>query len=239
MPIVNHDTRRLAALIESRYEGRWRISNLLDWMVQDVLADLTGRTPDYPKEAMSIIAELSSEYARVVCQSPPFDDILGSLYMLLAKGRIKDKSMGQYFTPSNVCDLMAAMSLAEPLPTEYVERVMEPCAGSGGMLLALCRQVYKQDPEKLVYYSFTGIDLDPICAHMTATQMLANAFIHGVSFAELFIYQGNALANPDALDLVCGAICTTLPAEYNWPEPERRKAVVKAVSETRRSVLEF
>jgi len=63
-------------------------------------------------------------------------DLLGGVYMQLGAG---NKHFGQYFTPWNVAKMMAEMALADfkpPGPGEPPLTFMEPCVGSGVMILA-------------------------------------------------------------------------------------------------------
>lgn len=93
-------------------------------------------------------------------------DALGEYYQVLTS-RGKSQIMGQYFTPKEVCTMMAIMSGANADQRGAGQTVHDPACGSGRMLLAW----HAIAPGN---YQF-GADLDPICAKMTAVNMC----IHG------------------------------------------------------------
>ena len=220
---VDHKKRLLSRLLEG---GRhhYRPTELFGWMVEDILADLTGRPHSIPDQALDTVARLSGEYARAVAQAAPFTDLLGPLYMDVGAN---DKGFAQFFTPSNVSDAMALMNLPAT-PPRSILRVMEPCAGAGGMLLAMCRAELWRGKEGLEQYSLTAVDLDPLCARMTAVQLLANLLIHQIELAELFVYSGNSLLlSPESWVLVAGFSFDQ--SDQAWPEAERRQAAARAV----------
>jgi hypothetical protein len=70
--------------------------------------------------------------------------------------------LGQFFTPIPVAALLAEMTggnLDEP------QTICDPCAGSGRLLVAAARHNH---PASV----FIGIDRDPVCADMTALNLL-------------------------------------------------------------------
>lgn len=104
-------------------------------------------------------------------------DIWGDLYMsLISKGDGK----GQFFTPIDLCNLMAQITINEKslegkgTPTRFGHRVtISDCAcGSARCLLAGATQVVKHTQRKPY---LCGEDLDEICCKMSAI----NIAIHG------------------------------------------------------------
>ena len=93
-------------------------------------------------------------------------DGLGEFYQVLTS-RGQSQIMGQYFTPAEVCTMMAMMSGANADQRGAGQTVHDPACGSGRMLLAW----HMITPGNFQY----GADLDPICAKMTAVNMC----IHG------------------------------------------------------------
>lgn len=93
-----------------------------------------------------------------------WSDPLGELYEAMA-GRSKTSGFGQFFTPPDVCDMMARMQLEGSGMAK--RRINDPACGSGRTLLAANAIV----PGNYVY----GEDLDPICARMAAI----NFAMHG------------------------------------------------------------
>ncbi|WP_226006040.1 N-6 DNA methylase [Natrinema salinisoli] len=95
-------------------------------------------------------------------------DLLGVIYE--AYGQSSD-AFGQYFTPHNVSDAMAAMNLDDVDSTQYSQddplTVADPACGSGRMLISAA-QAIPDDVEAAVFY---GQDKDPMCGKMTALNL--------------------------------------------------------------------
>ncbi|MGE0566609.1 MAG: class I SAM-dependent DNA methyltransferase [Bacteroidia bacterium] len=88
------------------------------------------------------------------------NDLLGTFFeQEISRGR-----NGQFFTPFHVCQLMTQLTRGEETKSM---RVLDPCCGSGRMLLAF----EKGSKCKHAYY---GIDIDPRCVKMTAINLFLN-----------------------------------------------------------------
>lgn len=218
---VSPDTgyRPLAKGLQHPY---WSDGELFSWLLDDVLADLTGQRKPYPPpdQALAVIRDLAATYAQCVQDAPPFTDILGPLYMdTVCQNRCQER--GLFFTPPAVARLMARMQLADspgPPLDGRLYRVYEPASGSGALLLAWAATIAERDGmAALGQWSFTAIDRAPDCARMTAVQLLANASIQPCAFGELLVYQGNALGPGSDLGVVVHATAATTPAEYTPP----------------------
>lgn len=90
--------------------------------------------------------------------------------------RALNQHIGQFFTPFEVCSMMAQMTVDE----DYVRRritevgyitVSEPASGAGGMLLAIAKRMRELGyrPEWQLWADAT--DLSPLCFHMTYIQL--------------------------------------------------------------------
>ncbi|MBO0933919.1 N-6 DNA methylase [Fibrella aquatilis] len=89
-------------------------------------------------------------------------DALGSYYEVL-NSRGKSQWLGQFFTPPDVCDLMAMMTGADEKLTGQGQTIHDPACGSGRLLLAW---------QAIAPGNYTfGADVDPICTRMTAVNM--------------------------------------------------------------------
>ena len=206
-----HDppARALAREIETlASRGRhYRPDEWLSFLCQDVLAGF-GRRLERPwdDDRQARIGQLARGYGALVAEHP-WTDLLGAVYMELSS-RSQQRWLGQFFTPPPVAVCMAELQLAD-LDARLAEHdtliwVLEPAAGSGVMLLSLCQVVHKRHGRlALSRLSLTAVDLDPLCAAMTATQLLANAVLHG-PLGELQVYHGNSLSGEvfDALATV-------------------------------------
>ena len=89
-------------------------------------------------EAFALLVEEMQNY--------PYRDLLGPLYAEVgAKG---DRDFrGEFYTPWPVCDLMAAINFGDvqefrEATREQPVEVLEPAAGSGGMILAFAQQMF-------------------------------------------------------------------------------------------------
>jgi type I restriction-modification system DNA methylase subunit len=100
-------------------------------------------------------------------------DILGDLF----QGGITYGEAGQFITPEEICQLMAALSVDEAPPDA---KVFDPCSGSGRMLLAYAEQCRGGE--------LIGQDIDLRCVRMTAIN-LALRNLYG------FALWGNSLSS--------------------------------------------
>lgn len=94
-------------------------------------------------------------------------DSLGRLYEVITSQN-KSSMLGQYFTPAPICEMMADIVVSESRQ-EFVT-VFDPACGSGRLGMAAANKAMKlQSP---VYSS--NVDIDPICAKMTAVNLALN-----------------------------------------------------------------
>lgn len=93
--------------------------------------------------------------------SEGFEDPLGELYMLA----ISNGHSGQYFTPTPICNMMAAINIGD---NSYPgQTVYDPACGSGRMLLAAAK-INR-------HMRFYGADLDLTCCKMSLVNMMLNS----------------------------------------------------------------
>ncbi len=112
-------------------------------------------------------------------------DIIGDAYEYMIAMFASDagKKGGEFFTPSQVSELVAA--LVKPKEND---RIYDPTCGSGGLLL----KAYKKVPSgKVAIY---GQELNA----QTWALCTMNMFLHGVDDAR--IWQGDTLSNPQNLE---------------------------------------
>lgn len=84
-------------------------------------------------------------------------DFLGGIFHEL---EMHNEARGQFFTPFEVCRMMAAISIPEPPRPGRLLRVGEPACGSGAMVLAFHAELSRQDPsiQARVYYHLADLD---------------------------------------------------------------------------------
>lgn len=93
-------------------------------------------------------------------------DLLGTYYEVI-NSRSKSSAMGQFFTPSTLCDFMAIINGADESKGKGVT-VNDPACGSGRTLLAW----HAKAPGNYLF----GDDIDSMCTKMCAVNFL----LHGV-----------------------------------------------------------
>jgi len=212
---------------------------LFGWLLDDVLADLTGQRKECPPpaEALSLIRELAGTYARAVAAAP-FEDVLGPLFLdTVCRG--DQRYRGQFFTPQAIAGLMAELvgpSAAEagPGPGGGLWRLCEPACGSGVLLLASLHVLTERSGRDAArHWSFTAVDLDGDCARMAAVQLLANALIHRAPLGEVVVYRGNSLGPASELTPLVHLVAPDLPPET--VAPARHPARIEAIREAAKS----
>ncbi len=112
----------------------------------------------YTRDELNAMGELLA-IATLQANIKPYSDLLGEYFQQhVTRGR-----NGQYFTPDNICRMMAQMTGGEACSGKTVN---DPACGSGRMLLAFAEDA----PANLF---FAG-DVDVNCARMTALNFYLN-----------------------------------------------------------------
>lgn len=140
-------------------------------------------------------------------------DILGKVY----EAYYASKGLGQYFTPINICDMMAKM-----IGDEKTETFYEPCSGSGRFLIS-----YIKISPKTKYYAK---DIDPICTKMTALNMVffnadcvimnGDALLGTVRFG--YITQGSPFGG--SIRELTPEECKILEEKFKFKSPQKNLA---------------
>lgn len=94
----------------------------------------------YSEKEMNVIAEILTKIT-MLYEDNPDQDVLGDIYMALGLG---SSELGQFFTPYNVCKMMAKITVdSKELLEEEIEKsggyvsVNEPACGAGATIIAL------------------------------------------------------------------------------------------------------
>ena len=140
-----------------------------------------------PKEKNATLRNLLEDFHKVDLRPSQLDtaDIIGDAYEYMIAMFASDagKKGGQFFSPSQVSELIA--SLVQPKEND---RIYDPTCGSGGLLL----KAYKKVPSgKVAIY---GQELNA----QTWALCTMNMFLHGIDDAR--IWQGDTLSNPQNLE---------------------------------------
>jgi len=176
-------------------------------------------------------------YAQALASNEPFTDILGACYMDLA-GKFKQSGLGQFFTPQNVAVMMASMIGVTRVSQDRLTRVMDPACGSGVMLLSYMQVIHRMgQPGELKEFMFAGVDIDPVCADMTAAQVIANCNLHQLEVGEFIVVCGNSLMPWETWRPVVHATAKGKTAAANPNSPEFREAVKASATQQEQLAL--
>lgn len=118
----------------------------------------------FPKMLTCLTLEMEDRFG-----SSAGHDVLGEYY----EQHLFRKGASQYFTPWPICMLMA-QSISSPVEDVAPERrlrILDPCCGSGRMLLAAARKNGQG-------HHYFGIDIDLVCVKMTAINFFLSGLFH-------------------------------------------------------------
>lgn len=158
------------------------------------------------KEKRPILELYAKAFAQLVDtyeKGARFKDHLGENHMELL-GQRASQQTGEYFTPENLCVMMAKMTMGA-VPSDEVIRFHEPASGSGRTILAAARVIEEQGG-RAQQLKVTACDLTQTCAQMTYINLALWAIpaqvIHGNTLTrEVFSIQRTPfwiLARPGA-----------------------------------------
>lgn len=147
-----------------------------------------------------------------------WSDPLGDAFMAL-QSRMDASFRGQFFTPEDLCTMMAMTSLNGEMPegnlTKFGRRPIgsDPAAGSARNILAMhARAMYDLKWPRKIY--FVAEDVDPTCAKMSAINMA----VHGC-FGEVVCH--DTLAEPKSMKF--GYIINETMNPFPCPIPSIRR----------------
>lgn len=126
------------------------------------IKDLGG--VDIPVQMFGIIT--------MALEENPNQDFLGKLYMNLNLG---SHWHGQFFTPYDICELMAKMQIGDGCQTEIESKgylsICDMCVGAGSMLIASAAAFRECNVNYQTSVLFVGQDIDPVVAKMAYIQL--------------------------------------------------------------------
>ena len=147
----------LSNAADHRYKVEWEAKYM----------HIVGR---YSKEHAN---ELARGFASVVMGlEAGMCDFLGSLYMSLELG---DAWKGQFFTPYEICRVMAAISVSgitdEAIEAKGFISVSDPCIGGGAMVIAAAHALKDAGINYQQHMHAVGADIDIVSVHMAYIQL--------------------------------------------------------------------
>lgn len=115
----------------------------------------------YSSQEMSKFIFMCSKLINLF-DSNKFYDFLGDIYMSL---NISNRKSGQFFTPYELCRLMANLSFTEDMDHDKIYTINEPTCGSGGNIISLCEFLYSKgyNYQKNISVVAQDIDLKSCC----------------------------------------------------------------------------
>jgi type I restriction-modification system DNA methylase subunit len=140
-----------------------------------------------PQEIEKFPEMLASLVTALDVHEDGLSDVLGKTYHDL---ELHNKWVGQYFTPLEICRMIAKMTIGDNGPTlpecGYLT-VMEPAAGSGAMVLAFAAEMKAAGLNYQTQLHVTAVDVDLKCCAMTYIQLsllhIPAVIVHGNSLS--------------------------------------------------------
>lgn len=162
----------------------WQVWEDLMTVMACSISNAVDRTPDKFKRRENQYeraikrlgsVEIPSQMLGIIImalEKNPDQDFLGKLYMNLNLG---SHWHGQFFTPYNVCQMMAEINFGDGIQAE-VERkgyisVCDPCVGAGAMLIAAANAMRRAKVNYQTSAVFVGQDIDRVVAMMAYIQL--------------------------------------------------------------------
>ncbi|HWY98058.1 MAG TPA: N-6 DNA methylase [Bacteroidia bacterium] len=124
----------------------------------------------YNREQVNLFSELFAKMVIAMdAKGQGLKDCLGEFYeQRLSRGR-----QGQFFTPDHVCLAMASMTINMD---ERGKTIIDPCCGSGRMLLSAAKVAR--------HNYFYAIDIDHTCVKMTTINFALNGLMGEVAWMD-------------------------------------------------------
>ncbi|WP_455634463.1 type I restriction-modification system subunit M [Parabacteroides sp.] len=135
-------------------------------------------------------------------------DLFGDAYEYLINNYAANagKSGGEFFTPQNVSKLISRLAMHRQAT---VNKIYDPAAGSGSLLL----QAKRQFEDRIIEDGFFGQEIN----HTTYNLARMNMFLHNINYDKFNIALGNTLIDPQfGDDKPFDAIVSNPPYSVNW-----------------------
>lgn len=136
----------------------------------------------YKREEIDVFPQLLGELGMTLEDGP--DDVLGKLFHEL---ELHNTYKGQFFTPYELCKMMAMMTLCDDHRETIRDRgfitASEPACGGGAMIIALAEAMKGEGINYQQALHVTAVDLDIRCVHMAYLQFsllhIPAVIVHG------------------------------------------------------------
>jgi type I restriction enzyme M protein len=119
------------------------------------------------------------------------NDLFGDAYEFLMTMYASNagKSGGEFFTPQEVAELLAEIAIAGK---KQVNKVYDPCCGSGGLLLKFAKILGKENVRQGFFGQEVNITTYNLCR--------INMFLHDINYEKFDIAHGDTLTEPKHWD---------------------------------------
>jgi len=164
------------------------ISNAVDWQFRDEREkEYFEIIKKYNKGELNRLADCLGILVKSLDKSfntVGYYDLLGKVFHAL---ELHNKYHGQFFTPFHICECMGRMNLGDGdlLNEQDFISCLEPCIGSGGLVLGLAKAMQVKDFNPQQQLLVTGVDIDIKCVCMAYLQLslfgIPAVVIHGNS----------------------------------------------------------
>lgn len=130
-----------------------------------------SRAARYSASELKVFADMLFELVADMDRDPD-QDFLGELFMALDLG---NEWRGQFFTPYDVCRMMATMSITDDLNAKIESQgwvsVNDPACGAGALLLAFANECQRRGINFQTSVLFVAQDVDFLAGMMCYIQM--------------------------------------------------------------------
>ena len=150
------------------------------------------RRYEHDPEAWKLLQELVVDFMRAIKEAQPFEDVMGSFY-----DEYLGQALGQFLTPKDVADALAAIQLAlMDKPTEKLV-IGDPCGcGAGSLVLAQLRGILDMHGEDIIkLLEVVVMDLDPNMVRLCTVQIVMSSVMHNIPIFGLEAHCGNTITD--------------------------------------------
>lgn len=135
-------------------------------------------------------------------------DVFGDAYeyLMAMYASSAGKSGGEFFTPQEVSELLAKIAVHNQ---KSVNKVYDPCCGSGSLLLKFAKVLGKENVKKGFYGQEINLTTYNLCR--------INMFLHDINYSKFHISHGDTLLDPKhSDDEPFDAIVSNPPYSTKW-----------------------
>ena len=166
-------------LLDTIKPSKNRYEIFSDWLIVASAALYSWkRDKSVEEEYLQVVKQYKAPELEKLCQllaitvealEEKTHDFLGEVF---TEGNLSNEKKGQFFTPFHVSQLMAKLTIGERDIKNYrVIRVIDPCCGSGGLLIAGILEMEEHGINYQKDVLFNATDIDHRCARMCFIQL--------------------------------------------------------------------